>query len=308
MNWPTVVACAAFFFLLEHGANAQCYPASSASWCFRSLDNSDIVNTRMIMGVDPDTVILGQTYQRIGEYDDALGWETWRFVRNYYVRSDSTGKGYIMLLDSMQEYLTADVSANVGDTVENVLTASSWGPWQGYMFRAVIVDSIGTFSNNGVTVLRRFVHALQFEPSYPTSHEIFWQQGMGHSYGPFLFLTVSGNFQELECIREQDIYVYSNETVYPGLPGIPCNCPLESPLAVEDISRTTGILARPNPSTGIFILVARMRGAVLYDALGQRLFATSSSRIDLSGYPPGVYTALVLGEHGSYAVRLVVER
>ncbi len=34
-------------------------------------------------------------------------------------------KGYVMLLDSMQEHLAVDISANVGDTVHDVLTMIS---------------------------------------------------------------------------------------------------------------------------------------------------------------------------------------
>lgn len=287
---------------------AQCFPDSSASWCFFSLNSSDIVYTRMIMGAEPDTAALGKIYKRIDEYNDAQGVDSWQFVRRYYVRSDSIGKGYVMLLDSMQEYLAADVSAVAGDTVDNVLTADSWGYGQTYWLKSVIVDSVVSYSNNGVTVTRQFVHAAQWEPSYPTSYEIFWQAGMGNSYGPLLLLDVVGAFQVLDCLRQQDTYVCSMNFAYPGLPGIPCDCPLESPLGVQDRTVVGQLWASPNPSTGLFLLNAGARSVIVFDALGSRLLTTNTPRIDLSDRPPGMYHALVRSDAGVGHLRLLVQR
>lgn len=260
------------------------------------------------MGPQPDTLILGQTYKRIDEFNDALGFDTWQFVKHFYVRSDPNGKGYVMLLDSMQEYLVADVSAQAGDTVHDVLTLDTWGFDQNYSTCYVVVDSVRTFTNNGVTVARQFVHAQGWAANYPTSYRIFWQAGIGGSFGPILILSVVNNFMGLKCLRVQDTYVYTGQFDYPGLPGIPCDCPLESPLGLVEHPPAGAVRASPNPSSGLFDLHTRMRSATVYDATGKRLFETSSSRIDLSAYSPGIYHALVHTAGGVRSVRLMVQR
>ncbi|MFN8350770.1 MAG: hypothetical protein U0U25_04825 [Flavobacteriales bacterium] len=294
-------------YLSGGAAHAQCFPDSSAAWCFLSFDNSEIVHTRMLMEPESDTVILGNTYQRIEEYNDALGLETWQFVKRYYVRSDTDGKGYMMLLDSMQEYLVADVNAMPGDTIPNVLTADTWG-WQTYWLKRVIVDSVRTIENNDVVVTRWYVHAYGWIPQGYSGYEIFWQAGIGNSYGPLLILSVANAFQELQCLRQQDTYVYSNQFSYPGLPGIPCDCPLESPLGLVEHPADGTVRVSPNPSSGVFELHMRMRSATVYDATGKWLFETSSPRIDLSAYSPGIYHALVRTPGGVRSVRLMVQR
>lgn len=301
-------ACLAVLLsLLADSGLAQCFPDSSASWCFISAANSEAVNTHMVMGADPDTVILGQTYKRVEEFNNAIGLEPWQYVKRYYVRSDSAGKGYVMLLDSMQEYLTADVSAMAGDTVHNVLTAEFWGFDQTYWLTPVVVDSVRILVNNEVTVTRQYVHAIGFEPlSAASGYGVFWQAGIGGSYGPILIQTIADGFHAVECLREQDTCVYSSPL--PGLPGIPCDCPLESPLGVGDLPSVGHVLVSPNPSAGIFTLNARIRSSTVYDATGKRLFEAGGASVDLSAHPPGLYTAVVTSSVGWQTVRLVVER
>ena len=295
--------------LSANASMAQCFPDSSASWCFLSAANSEAVHTHMVMGPEPDTVILGQTYQRIEEFNDHLDFDIWQFVKRYYVRSDTTGKGYVMLLDSMQEYLVADVSALTGDTVQDVLTATSWGFDQTYWLKPVIVDSVIVFENNGVSVTRQFVHAIQWEPSYPTSYEIFWQAGMGNSYGPVLIQAVVDNFEALQCLRVQDTYVYSALFGYPGLPGIPCDCPLVGPSGVEDLHTAERVMASPNPSTGIFQFTGTTPTAIhIFDTQGRTLFTTTRTEVDLSAYSVGCYRAVVVSESGKSSLPLVVLR
>ncbi len=141
-------------------AQFPAFPDSSASWCFDSAENSDFVRIQMIMGPDPDTLIGGQTYKRIEEYNiNGFSGDT-ELVQRFYVRSDSLGKGYVMLLDSVQEYLAVDVGANAGDTLHNVLTAIFWGSSPNFELKSVVVDSVVVLENNGVSVTRQFVHAL----------------------------------------------------------------------------------------------------------------------------------------------------
>jgi len=298
------------FCMTAHSCMAQTYPDSSASWCFSDFNNSDFVRVQLIMGADPDTVVLGQTYKRILEYA-TYGWfENPNLVQRFYVRSDTSGKGYVMLLDSMQEYLAVDISANVGDTVHDVLTMISWEVNSFYWLQSVIVDSISTLENNGVSVTRRFIHAQSAPAVNPeNAFQIFWQNGIGGSYGPIIMLNVSGGFDELNCLRVQDNYVYSGQFGHPGLPGIPCDCSL-LPVGIKELHSAKTAFITPNPSTGQFTLglLPLANTIAVYTSTGQQVWQGGGNTIDLTAQPPGVYTAVVATERGRQAVRLVVVR
>ncbi|HQW07263.1 MAG: T9SS type A sorting domain-containing protein [Flavobacteriales bacterium] len=290
-------------------ATAQCFPDSSASWCSDDLNNSDFIRIQMLMRSDPDTVILGRTYKRIEEYNREAWAENSVFIQRYYVRSTPDGKGYVMLLDSMQEYLAADVSAAVGDTVHDVLAVWSSGPLPSFDLRNVVVDSIITLENNGVTVDRQFVHAVGVDPLVPyIGHYTFWQAGIGNSTGPLMQLGITLGNTEPICLRVEDTYVYNGNFLLPGLPGIPCECSL-LPVGIESRTNAQPTIG-PNPSTGLFNFTTSQRvlEAIIFDPQGRRILRTKEQYIDLTGCAPGLYTAVVTTTHGSQTVRLVVLR
>ncbi len=260
------------------------------------------------MGANPDTVILGQTYKRIEEYNDSSGWGNWQLVERFYVRSDNMEKGYVMLLDSMQEYLAIDNSAQAGDTVQTVLIMGSWGPDPAYGISSVAVDSVFTLSNNGVTVTRQIVHPLWYPPmNSQLGEHIFWQAGIGGSYGPILYANAGDGFNEVNCLRVQGTYVYNDSPG--GLPGIPCDCSL-SPLGVEDRLALSYSVVSPNPSVGLFTLSGRKvpSSVSVYTYTGQLVWQGSGSNIDLTSQQPGIYTAVVISGCSSQAIRLMVVR
>ncbi|HQY79362.1 MAG TPA: T9SS type A sorting domain-containing protein [Flavobacteriales bacterium] len=298
------------FCMTAHVCRAQAYPDSSASWCFSDFNNSEFTRIQMILGPDPDTVIAGQTYKRILEYTMNGSFDNSELVQRFYVRSDTSGKGYVMLLDSMQEYLAVDVAANAGDTIPNVLTSYTWGPDPDYEIRTVVVDSILLLENNGITVNRLFIHAIGWEPLVPyIGYYMFWQSGIGGSTGPLLQLEIIYGNTDPDCLRLHDTYVYSEQSGNPGLPGIPCDCSL-LPVGIEELHSAMTAFITPNPSTGQFILVLaqKAKSIAVYSATGQQIWQGSGNTIDLTTQPPGVYTAVVATERGRQAVRLVVVR
>ncbi|MBK6408883.1 MAG: T9SS type A sorting domain-containing protein [Flavobacteriales bacterium] len=298
------------FCMTAHVCRAQAYPDSSASWCFSDFNNSEFTRIQMILGPDPDTVIAGQTYKRILEYIMNGSFDHSELVQRFYVRSDTTAKGYVMLLDSMQESLAVDVAANAGDTIPNVLTSYTWGPDPDYEIRTVVVDSILLLENNGITVNRLFIHAIGWEPLVPyIGYYMFWQSGIGGSTGPLLQLEIIYGNTDPDCLRLHDTYVYSEQSGNPGLPGIPCDCSL-LPVGIEELHSAMTAFITPNPSTGQFILVLaqKAKSIAVYSATGQQIWQGSGNTIDLTTQPPGVYTAVVATERGRQAVRLVVVR
>ncbi|MBZ0207155.1 MAG: T9SS type A sorting domain-containing protein [Flavobacteriales bacterium] len=307
MKRAILLFCLALFLCLTaHNAQAQtqAYPDSSASWCFDDFNNSYLVQVWISMGADPDTVILGQTYKRI-EINASYNGQPPELVKYYYVRSDDTGKGYVLLLDSMQEYLAVDVGANAGDTVNDVLTIGTWGVDPYFEIQDIIVDSVRTYENNGVTVTRQFIHAENYPILDPgAAYFVFWQAGAGNSVGPVLQYTFADGFNQVICVRVQDTYVYSIQS---GLPGVPCDCALSS-VGVEEMPKVKSALISPNPSTGIFALSSPTESTTVYSPTGQELFQTTGSQIDLSAYPPGLYHAVVRTAQGVGHVRLMVLR
>jgi len=297
---------------------AQCYPDSSASWCLIDLNNSDFLRINMIMGADPDTVILGQTYQRIEEYNMDSFSENVELVNRDYVRSAPDGKGYVMLLDSMQEYLAADINAAAGDTVRDVLIKEGFGaqPFPSYFLWDVVVDSIRTLENNGVIVRRMFIHLAGFQPG-PQSQVYFnfWQAGIGNATGALFNSYISLGFFELMCLRVQDTFVYNRETAVPYLPGVPCECSI-LPVGIED--RTSEqVSIGPNPSTGKFTFSTEQPMSIrVYDAFGRMVLRTVGKSVDLSSEPEGAYVAMFPSSasgnnasgNGNQVVRLVVAR
>jgi hypothetical protein len=69
-----------------------------------------------------------------------------------------------------------------------------------------------------------------------------------------------------------------------------------------------GLPPTPNPSTGLFHLGEAAERITVYNAMGRLLFRTQGNRIDLSTWPPGVYTAVVQTAQGTGVQRLVVVR
>ena len=263
------------------------------------------------MGSDPDTVILGQTYKRIEEYHMNSMYENVERVNQDYVRSLPDGKGYVMLLDSMQEYLAADINAAAGDTVRDVLIKEGFGaqPFPSYFLWDVVVDSIRTLENNGVIVRRMFIHLAGFQPG-PQSQVYFnfWQAGIGNATGALFNSYISLGFFELMCLRVQATFVYNRETAVPYLPGVPCECSI-LPVGIED--RTSEqVSIGPNPSTGRFVFSApyQIFQTLIVDSQGREVLRTRASSIDLSTYAQGLYTAFVSTAQGRQVVRLVVQQ
>lgn len=246
------------------------------------------------MGASPDTLINGTVYQVIEEFRDYV------YTRSYFVRSDLSGKGYAYLPDSAAEFLTGDVAALQGDTVYDVLWSNTNASVIDYFLVDMIVDTVIELNNAGVHVTRHY-----FEP-LPVGN-IFWQAGMGTSFGPMLDLTGSpwgcwiGDTMMLGGFPD-------------GLPGPICDepCPLLSNgNGINDHAKHTMLQPHPNPSPGVFQLAALLPWSLtVLDMHGREVLHLPpySRDIDLSLHPPGIYTVLQNTGQGLSVQRLVVVR
>lgn len=255
------------------------------------------------MDASPDTLIGSTIYKTITEYNNYTG--TWVVQRTYFVRSDPDGKGYVFLPDSMAEFLTGDISAQVGDTVADVLFAISGPNYVSYFLRDLAVDSIVVLTNAGVTVTRHYLDPLIFNPV--GSYGVFWQAGSGTSFGPVL--EGSGLF-ELCGVGGTIQYDLGNSGL-PGPAGVKQICwPLHT--GIVRSTSLSKIFAIPNPSTGQFTFTAQLPILIsVYDAFGRLVLQTFGKSVDLSSEPEGIYVAKVSSNatgNRDQVVRLVVAR
>ena len=169
----TLILCL-LALVVSNTANAQFYPAANAVWCGQDDDGGPPgFQVQFQMGATPDTLINGIVYKTVEEFNDASG--NWTYKRSHYVRSDTNGMGYIYLPDSTDEYLTGDLGAVAGDTVHDVLMSMTNSTDINYYLFYVLVDSVVSLSNAGVSVVRHYVRALSFR--WARSHILAGRHG-----------------------------------------------------------------------------------------------------------------------------------
>jgi len=291
-------------------APAQFYPESNATWCLGRGNSEFVTYVTMQMSNNPDTLIMGRTYQRIDEFRSPSIWQPeWQYWESHYVRSSADGKGYYFLVDSMAEYLTGDLNTQAGDTVHNVLVRS-FSP-TGQLLK-VIVDSVAIISNAGVVVSRHYLHTIGYDnPGVGfIPYRFFWQAGMGTSQGPVLEMASGLSPTEMMCAVVNDIPQVGADfnNAHLGLPGGSVCC-WSVTVGMEESLSPKRLIASPNPSTALFQLNGNPSGKVrVCDACGREVLVTRDRAIDLTAHPPGVYTAVVSTAMGWQTLRLVVVR
>ena len=82
-------------------------------------------------------------------------------------------------------------------------------------------------------------------------------------------------------------------------------CQLGWPTSIEDIS-ALGIVVYPNPTNDIITIETRLEIEVeLYDIMGKLLISKDSKRIDLSDYPSGVYSLILIYNNKRFNTRVI---
>ena len=298
--------------VITPSTRAQFYASSNASWCLGDglIMDGPLVN--MEITSDADTLIMGVVYNRIIEYH---GPSPWHYSKRHFVRSATDGKGYLFLLDSLAEYLTGDVSAEAGDPVYQVIMASDLDECLliGYEYRLfdVVVDSVVTRMNDGISIARHYVHEVScynggngnFDPA-----SFFWQAGLGAFAGPVLQIRSGLSGLGLNCAVAQGETVFSPWTTPVGDPGGPTICCWPLGLSVTEVDPSRHVLVSPNPSTGLFRFTNAPGEKRILDTRGREVLVTQANEVDLSGQPPGIYTAVVITASSRQAVRLVIVR
>lgn len=307
---------ACLLYTLSGTAWTQFYPDSLANWCLFNGASPNGYYVGMQMLTEPDTIIDGMIYKRIAR-PFSIGGSPSSY--RYYVRSEADGKGYAYVPALGMEYLTGDLSVSVGDTLHDILMVDETltctyllsNDWN-FVLADIIIQSIDTITNSGVTVIRHSVWPL----CDGTFHTLFWQAGIGTEHGPILTLTPGLAHLDLHHASVGDTCYYNYSTLPSGLPGGPACCVVIPNEVGESSVEPSSIHIGPNPSAGIFTTeITELKGSAPYhftvlDALGRSVFSTTtnSTRIvtDLSGHV-GIFFVVVESEGSRWTSRLIIE-
>jgi hypothetical protein len=238
--------------------------------------------------IDHDSLIGGEWYSLIwygleGQASGLVGG----------LREDADQRVYFYHVHTDSTYLLYDFNPAVGDSMQ-VWTGEPDASFP--MTQWMYVEGIDTLANNNGTQYKQIGITNYVYPGGPNGVDK-WIQGVGGTGG--LFTTIGS----------LSVSVYSahgcmlaSDTLYPwGIPGL---C---WPTGVDE-HITSDVRVAPNPTTSLFHLPQAAESITLFNAMGQLLFRTHGSTIDLGGYPPGIYTAVCQSAPGIATQRLVVVR
>ncbi|MBL7963160.1 MAG: T9SS type A sorting domain-containing protein [Flavobacteriales bacterium] len=300
MNHITNFSClmAALLIVCDGSGQIDVLPVSSAQWQISYYDGPDLMFDELFyLDADNDTLIDGSTYHKLTGYYPGAG----IFFAGAY-RSDGNGKLYFRTTFD-QTVLLYDLDVQVGDTLD-VINVSIGSP---------VLDSISMRVETVDTVLlasreRKRIGVQQVWPGMgPLGNPIhYWIEGIGGTGGLLTTCgcaTLSGS-SELRCMSANDTiqYHYFSGAVTSGMPG---DCfPVQG---MTENGPDHALRVFPNPSHGPFTIEQVPRGEMIVLApLGVVVAHTHANELDLTGHPPGVYTAVVTTGYGRQVVRLVL--
>jgi hypothetical protein len=228
-----------------------------------------------------DTIISGVAYRSVN-----LG-------QSGFLRDDSLGHVFWLEEEGEQEVMLYDFTASPGDTL-------IYPP--GTVFEdSLLVLEVDTILVNGIE--RRMLTVSLELVTWGSVLTSQWIQGIGSLGGLFNLCqgpSVSGT-SWLTCMSEDGIAQYGGDT------GQPYDCLIH--LNVDEWAiESHAVSVHPNPSTGLFNLTGTGLPvhALVLDIQGREVLRTLDHTLDLTGHPPGFYTAVVSTEQGRQSVRLIL--
>ncbi|MBZ0206700.1 MAG: T9SS type A sorting domain-containing protein [Flavobacteriales bacterium] len=268
-------------------------PDSNAQWQTYTYDGGIFAfETQFWIDSSSDTLINGDFYLNLNN------------AGSYFLHDNGLGQVYCRDTTDT-DHLLYDFDVSEGDTVFDVFHLDLGDP----LFTDMVVNGV-----DSVLIAGKYRKRIDISPAgVPDPGFFYWIQGIGGNQG---LLTTNGVFfvsirPWLHCMSANDTIQFDGSNFGDPGPvlsvGQPGNCfsTMDVPERVLGPSQFTAI---PNPSTGLFHLGHTTAQISIYNAQGRLLFQTRDKEVDLSAYPPGVYTAVVQTAKGSSALRLVVMR
>lgn len=246
-----------------------------------------------------DTLLLGQSYTKLA------------YCQGGYVGGIRVEDGAVLFFpaDSLQEYLLYDFTVQLGDTLHDVYVNEELGIgtplWMNAGLVDMVVSAVGPQPDYDDRIV---VQADAFEIG--TGTNTTWIEGIGCLHGLFTYnpVNISGYWYGIDCMSYLDTTYWNSW--YTNEPG---SCaPLYVGLSEKSMEE---VLVYPNPTTGsITLATGHLEHASIqvFDAAGRdleipkRVLAEGLS-LDLCGLVSGMYTVVVSGPDGRYAVRVIRE-
>lgn len=212
-----------------------------------------------------------------------------------YLRDDTAAHKVYWRIPGMDaDTLLFDFTLEVGDTLGGLY--GNTGLCAGGLFTVQSIDSVqvgGSF--------RRRINFSGTDPCQQTSII----EGVGSTNGLTACYATPNTFSILlMCFTVNGELLYMSPCGEPYLQA--CG---ELPSRIPDNANNFGSVGpTPNPSIGLFHFSQAAEQIIVYNAQGKLLFRQHGNEVDLSAYPPGVYTAVVQTARGTIAQRLMVMR
>ncbi|MCB0808411.1 MAG: T9SS type A sorting domain-containing protein [Flavobacteriales bacterium] len=276
----------------DSAAQFPAFPDSNAFWLMEVYDGPNVLYPYgfHLKQADQDSLINGEWYSTI--------WNGLEGQGGAYMgglRSDADDRVYYYHPNTDSTYLLYDFDPIVGDSME---------VWIGDPFNTsastlmMYVDTIETEVNNNGVVYKRI--GIQSQAAIIGGQGVvdWWVEGVGGT-GGLLSTIGSGSvsvYTNMVCMQY-------NDSIWPG--GSPGYC---WPTSIDEHIRSR-VLVHPNPSSNSFTLSigSDLLSVAVFDPQGREVLHTRERSIDLTGYAPGLYTAVVTTKQGPQAVRLVLE-
>lgn len=246
-----------------------------------------------------DTLFAGQEYKVISEQYMIISGSSDCCNPDFgegmcYLREDTIQRMvYIRPLGMDSDIVLYDFTLGVGDTLK--------GYFADYDFCGMENETV--HSIDSILIGSTFRKRINFG-SVDEYTDFSFIEGIGSTNGLKACFYGFGEMGiSLNCFSVNGELLY----VSPDAPDtMPCE---ELPVSNSDyVVFNAELTVTPNPSTGLFHLGQAAQQISVYNVQGILLFRTHGTEVDLSAYPPGVYTAVVETKKGRRVERLVVVR
>jgi hypothetical protein len=275
------------------------------SWSGSTASYGSVYEFSFSIGQE-DTVINSLTYHQMmfdeSSYVGGLRSENQRVYFNYLV--DST------------EYLLYDFGADIGDTLYDVFTtydSEALFDGSGFLLDDVRVDDIDSvLCDDGITRRRLYVFSISDAGS---TWE--WIEGVGSAKGIFWHagLNVSNYVVSLGrlCVENQLVYMNPPPSAFVQDTSDVCGSIFTT--SVSEIERAE-FNVYPNPSRDYVHVESNqnlhLSEVLMHSSIGQVVHhsavnPTGRIDIDVSGFPPGLYTLRILSEERWSSSTIMVE-
>jgi hypothetical protein len=279
----TLFAC---LFSLSFAQPINSWPTGNAWWEIRYYD--DFGNPTIferIRNVDGDTIIQGQTFQKVLESTSLA------FPGNYVaaVRSDSLGRVYVVPKDSASSLLLYDFSAQPGDTL--------YDAFMGAFGQAMGTTALVVQQKDTIILLDGPHLRLQVSDTAWTSLWIEVIDGIGTMNDflyPMYWGSVSG-WDQLVCMNRENVQVIIGQCIALGQDRKASGKPEIYPNPTSDQVRVECLFSE------------WITQAVLLDARGTPVqrWGFLPSRIDLSSLAPGLYLLQASGQAIQWTEKII---